>query len=126
MDIKEYRRAYYLANKEKSDEYHKRWVKKHPKQRRVHILKCNRKKKTLVLGHYSFIGLPECAYCGIRDVDVLCLDHIDNDGGGLCRREGSGIRFYTWIVKNNFPAGYQVLCANCNLKKEISRVREVT
>ena len=23
----------------------------------------------------------------------------------------------SWVVKNNYPEGYQVLCANCNMQK---------
>ena len=25
--------------------------------------------------------------------------------------------FYYWLIRNNFPEGYQILCANCNIFK---------
>ncbi len=51
-------------------------------------------------------------------MDVLCLDHIR--GGGNKELTALGIKgniFYRWLVKHNYPEGYQVLCANCNMRK---------
>lgn len=59
--------------------------------------------------------------CEIDDIDVLTIDHINNDGHK--HRELVGVKMYRWLVQNNFPEGFQVLCANCNLKKEIVRKR---
>lgn len=28
-----------------------------------------------------------------------------------------GVRYYSWVINNNFPSGHQVLCHNCNLAK---------
>jgi hypothetical protein len=28
-----------------------------------------------------------------------------------------GVRFYSWLRRNNYPEGYQVLCFNCNIAK---------
>ena len=50
---------------------------------------------------------------------MLTLDHVFNNGGRERRNLGgkSGVIFYTYLKKNNFPDvdRYQVLCANCNL-----------
>jgi hypothetical protein len=32
---------------------------------------------------------------------------------------------YYWLCKHDYPAGFQVLCANCNLKKEMLRRRNI-
>lgn len=77
----------------------------------------NHKIKKEVLSHYSG-GYPQCAHCNIDDIAVLCLDHID--GGGTKDRLDTrhwGAKLYYYLRKNNYPIGYQVLCANCNLKK---------
>jgi hypothetical protein len=45
----------------------------------------------------------------------LSLDHIENNGS-VHRKEiknrGSGI--FKWLRDNDYPAGFQVLCMNCN------------
>ncbi len=65
-----------------------------------------------------------CAWCPQSDIDVLCLDHINNDGKQW-RATGvrSGKHLYKWLIDNDYPEGLQVLCANCNMKKEILRAR---
>jgi hypothetical protein len=63
-----------------------------------------------------------CVCCGETEPVFLCIDHTNNDGYKH-RREifGSnrigGSRMYKWLVKNNFPPGFQVLCCNCNTAK---------
>jgi len=84
-----------------------------------------------VLSHYSS-GTPCCSRCGETDVDMLVLDHI-NDDGAEQRKElgvaGRGVKNgwrggHETYKKMGFPEGLQVLCANCNTKKEIVRKRE--
>lgn len=54
--------------------------------------------------------------CGIDDIRVLQLDHID--GGGYAQRKelkvGTGTAFYAFLKRSGFPSGYRVLCANHN------------
>src|SRR5688572_10940816 len=65
-------------------------------------------------------GEGTCRHCGQGDIDVLCLDHINDDGAEHRRQVGgkllAGLRMYRWITKNDYPPIFQVLCANCNLK----------
>lgn len=35
-----------------------------------------------------------------------------------------GVDMYTAVKRDGFPDGYQVLCANCNTKKELERKRQ--
>jgi hypothetical protein len=80
--------------------------------------------KIAVMQHYSG-GTPQCFMCGIDDMDLLCLDHIADDGAKH-RKENKfsgGDKLYKWIIDNKFPGGFQVLCWNCNAKKEITRRR---
>lgn len=78
--------------------------------------------KHMVLWHYSH-GTLACKSCGNPDARVLTIDHIM--GGGCAHRKEivnrpggpSGTEFFIWLIKNNFPEGYQVLCFNCNCTK---------
>jgi hypothetical protein len=66
-----------------------------------------------VIGHYG----GSCACCGEKHILFLTIDHID--GGGNQHRKSlrlsAGAAFYAWLKRNNFPAGYRVLCWNCNI-----------
>lgn len=75
----------------------------------------NRKKRLLCLQHYSN-GKMECACCSEARIEFLALDHVN--GGGHQERKQSGRKgsqgTITWIINNNFPKGFRVLCHNCN------------
>lgn len=93
--------------------------------------------KLETLTHYGKNGNPQCCWdgCDIIDIDVLTLDHINNDGAAAHRNyprrgpipEGTrvklGINMYSDLRQRGFPAGFQTLCANHQLKKEILRKR---
>jgi hypothetical protein len=61
---------------------------------------------------------PRCACCGESIPDFLAIDHIDGNGAKH-RREigGTGTAFYAWLVRNNYPKDFQILCNNCNIAK---------
>ena len=86
--------------------------------------------KIQVLTHYGHDGALECCWssCTVRDVDMLTIDHINDDGAdhreqltGGKYRTGGGLNFYGWLIRNNFPDGFQTLCYNHQWKKEILR-----
>ena len=107
----EKRRLYYLGNKEKEANRMKNCRAKTLAQReRVYLIKAR------VLANYSNpAGVAICNNCGEKDLEVLCLDHIN--GEGTQQRKAIGCNTYDWVIKNEFPGGYQVLCYNCNIKK---------
>ena len=73
-----------------------------------------------VLNHYSG-NPPLCVCCSEEHLDFLTIDHID--GGGYKHRKeikAVGNNFYTWLINNGFPDGYQVLCMNCNWSKRLN------
>lgn len=57
----------------------------------------------------------KCVHCGHNDPICLDFDHILDDG--YRDKSGKGIIFY---VKEN-PERFQLLCKNCNWKKEYTR-----
>lgn len=62
--------------------------------------------------------------CGESRLEFLVIDHIDDNGAAdrnFWRNKVSDI--HTWLKRNGYPHGYQVLCGSCNLKKEIQRRR---
>jgi hypothetical protein len=69
-----------------------------------------------ILTHYGGTP-PRCAKCGEQDLRVLCLDHINGEGNRH-RNSHGGVTYYRWLRNNSFPEGFQILCANCNMKKE--------
>jgi hypothetical protein len=94
---------------------------------RIHSPRLTSLYKEAVINVYTN-GEATCRRCGNGDIDVLCLDHVNDDGNAHRREVGghkafSGMRMYRWVVKNDYPSIFQVLCANCNLKKEVERRR---
>lgn len=75
--------------------------------------------RTAALQAYSNGGDPACACCGEREPIFLALDHI-NGGGGKQHRELGGGGFYTWLRKNGYPAGFRILCHNCNMGRQLN------
>lgn len=72
--------------------------------------------KATVLAHYGTV----CACCGT--IDRLTIDHINGDGREhreeiFGNNKAAGRKMYLWLIKNAFPAGYQTLCARCNISK---------
>ena len=92
--------------------------------------KQNLERKIRVLTHYGPDGRLGCCWvdCLIIDVDMLSLDHIHNDGAshrnalnkGAGRGKG-GRSVYRDVEKRNFPSGFQTLCFNHQMKKQLTR-----
>lgn len=62
---------------------------------------------------------PCCACCGENHIEFLEVDHINNDGANHRREVGDSIQIFRWLRRENYPAGFQVLCSNCNKAKSI-------
>jgi len=132
-----YRRKWYRDNREKARVGQKKWYerqKENPeflenkrRQGRLYYKKTRNQQllrerirrdliKRSVLQHYS----PElkCVMCGNSDIRVLSIDHIHGGGSNHCRNlRSQGTTLYRWLIKNDYPEGYQVLCMNCNVIK---------
>lgn len=62
---------------------------------------------------------PACTCCGESVLQFLALDHV-NGGGHAQRQETGGGGFYVWLRRHNYPAGFQILCHNCNFGRQIN------
>ena len=101
-------------------EYMKKYWKLNPQQYAKNQFRLKKIRVSLrlkVLVHYGG-NPPKCACCGENHTEFLEVDHIHGDG----RKQRRKLRkvygnFYNWIIKNDFPEGLQVLCANCNRAK---------
>ncbi len=81
-----------------------------------------RKQKDLV---YNYYGGYKCNCCGESREIFLVIDHINNDGN-IHRKEISkgkhssssrSHKLCSWIIRNNYPPMFQILCHNCNYAK---------
>ena len=66
-------------------------------------------------------GTCQCPGCHTVHSELMTIDHIAGDGAehrrsiGVVRR--TGVDFYRWLKKHNYPEGFQTLCWNCNSAK---------
>lgn len=76
-----------------------------------------RKHKWLeVVAHYTKNRMT-CESCNEDDMVVLSVNHINGNGTRHRKAIGfGGIKFYRWLIKNNYPEGYNILCMNCQFK----------
>jgi hypothetical protein len=84
--------------------------------------------KKEVLSYYGG-GEAKCIICGFDNIDALCIDHINNNGAEERKNiygnnSRAGATFYNKLKVKKFPPGYQTLCANHNMIKELKRKRK--
>ena len=121
-------RLYYEKNKDSVRKYQNDWRANHRLQINEQNKIANANLKLEVLSHYSPDGILRCTFCEIVDIDMLTLDHVNDDG---CKdrhpsgKRRGGVTMYQHIKALGFPPGYQTLCANHQLKKEILRRRNI-
>ena len=101
-------------------------------EKRRHTRDTNRLR---ILKHYSKqlsnSDIPCCRCCGENyHIDFLALDHIagrkqmDSEEHLMkldYKSSMHGIPLHNWIIENNFPKGFQILCQNCNFAKGMIR-----
>jgi len=114
----ELNRQWRRNNRERYNEYQRIWHSSNREKGRNYQRLCGLRLKMLVLSHYS--NPLECSICKIRDMRCLSIDHIS--GGGNKHRarinrgnRGGGAPFYRWLKRKDYPAGFRVLCANCQV-----------
>jgi hypothetical protein len=113
-------RKYRINNREKCQLRVKKWRDSHPeivKEYNKYSKGYARQRRLKVLNHYGN-GSPHCVCCGEKEIKFLAIDHKNNDG---CKHRKKiqleGHSTTSWILKNNFPDIFQILCHNCNMAK---------
>lgn len=86
---------------------------------------CRDKRARIKETVFAAYGGYKCVCCGETEKLFLTIDHIGNDGANhrrklIGKRYSAGYHTYIWLVKNNFPQGFQVLCMNCNHGKRMN------
>jgi len=107
---REYQKRKYYENIEESRRRRREDQRKYRKRLRMNVLI-----------HYGG-NPPKCACCGEDIIEFLTIDHIYGGGDAHRKRVGgnrspSSLVMYRWIIKNNYPEMFQVLCYNCNCAK---------
>ncbi len=136
----DYSKRKYRENPKRHHGYTNAWRRAHPERAREIVKTCytgNKEKflatakvarltkKERVLAHYSG-GSMSCCLCPPEKAKVhvamLALDHVV--GGGTVHRDevGTGNKFYNWIIREEYPEGYRVLCHNCNFREHLKKV----
>ncbi len=98
----------------KCKDCHNKDCKKYNDKRKL----SDQKRRILVLIHYSE-GKLECKCCGEKNIEFLQLDHKNGDGAEHRKKLGGcrGSSMYRWVIRNNYPNMFRVLCVNCNFSK---------
>ena len=117
---KKWKRDNYQKNKEKILKANSIYQHNNLDKKREYHKKRRREQRKIVLNHYSK-GQLKCKECGYdKDSRALIIDHIDNNGAKHRKiTRGGGEKTYNWLIQNNFPEGFQILCQNCNWLKEL-------
>ena len=113
------------------------WEKNYRKkpERKAQRSQYHKNLRIKVLIHYSKSlsngDIPCCNCCGENfHVDFLALDHIagrrqmDSEPELVKLGYSSKLDSHElnhWIIRNNFPDGFQVLCHNCNFAKGMKK-----
>ena len=99
----------------RSRKVHVRYQTKNPtsytKYMRAHQRKSTYLRRIEIMNHYG----GKCTCCGENELKFLSIDHIN--GNGRKHRQQIKINIYSWLKKNKYPTGFQILCYNCNLSK---------
>jgi 5-methylcytosine-specific restriction endonuclease McrA len=109
---------YRARTADRNSAHQKADVQANPEKYRARRQQYQQHLKEQVFGHYGWT----CACCGSDD--RISIDHIAGNGKehrmelfGAGGPKVSSVRMHVWLVKNNFPEGFQTLCMPCNTSK---------
>ena len=135
-----YRQIHKKERNKKNYEYYNKYKDEINERRRILYQENEEKREIIKIRNkaYSKRSLPElklkiieyysnstmqCNCCGKKEIKFLQVDHIDCGSNyyGKNKRphKYTGRTLYKWLIKNNFPEGCQILCANCNFAKGV-------
>ena len=108
------------ADLEKRREHYRLYRKRNPAQHLLLNKRYTDKLKVKVFTHYCG-GTPGCMCpgCHTTFIHFLQMDHIDGKGfqHKVNGAKVTGKALWLWLIRSNYPEGFQVLCSNCNHAK---------
>lgn len=117
------KRAYEIVKKSRKKHHNKelagrkRWYQKHKKEQLEKAKERKIKQRKIVIEHYG----SKCSCCGENQYEFLTIEH-KNGGGCKHRKKIGAASMARFIIKNNFPPEYDILCYNCNCAKAFSGI----
>lgn len=121
-------KRYHLKNKPARTAYHKKWRSENKELLSAYSYQYRLDLKLAILSHYGVAGKCQCCWpdCAVTDIDMLSLDHVDNDGNVKRKESGilGGYPLYVKLRKDGYPEGFQTLCLNHQMKKAIVLLRQ--
>jgi hypothetical protein len=107
--LNKWHREWRKKNHERLRQIEKRRYEKHKIKRCMQQRKRHAERRLKILEHYG----RRCICCGETQIEFLSIDHVN--GGGYKERKDRGIfGLYQYIIKNNYPDRFRILCHNCN------------
>jgi len=85
------------------------WFNAHATEQKEKAKLRHRSNRQIVLKYYN----AKCVCCGETRNEFLAVDHI-HGGGSRHRKAMTVSTIYRWIIKNDFPQDFRILCHNCN------------
>lgn len=101
---------------ERSKELKLKSYYRHREENLILMRKSGQEAKKEVLILYGN-GKCACAICGESRLACLSIDHIHGNGYEHRKRVGGGSLLYRWLIRNNYPEGFQTLFMNCQFIK---------
>lgn len=122
-------KIYCDANRARRRQLNRDWIRNN--RSRYNAAKARYRLRLKIRSMALYADPVACQSCGFSKIDGLVIDHINNDGAAhrialrLSHRGSlfSGSRIYERINQLGKLAGLQVLCANCNMIKQIRLCR---
>ena len=87
------------------------WYQEHKEYAIAYAKQKRKELKAIVHNHYG----NKCSCCGESQPEFLTIHHINNDGAKHRKEISTWTAvMYRWIIDNEFPSSFTLLCFNCN------------
>jgi hypothetical protein len=117
--LKSYKKKYEKTHVVQNTKRVKEWRAVNPSKMSEYNRRKSLKYKIRALTAYSG-DPPKCKCCGESNIKFLSIDHLNGCGTKQRKITGSGSNMHVWLYMHQYPPGFQVLCFNCNLGRNVN------